>query len=509
MAAANCKAGDTTVAPALGGEIDTPFGVAADAAGNVYVADQSNHRIQKFDSSGNFLRAWGEEVVSAGPGNTGAPDDFEICVAPADACKAGTNGTGLAEGGEMQFPSGVAVDGAGDVYVSDQSNNRIQKFDSSGNFLRAWGEDVVSAGQHDTGTGFEICVNPAGSAPDDVCKIGATAGTALGGEMTNPIAVAADAAGDVYVSDTTNHRIQKFDTSGNFLRAWGEDVVLSGEHDTAGDGFEICVNAAGSIPDDVCKTAVTGAPALGGEMIAPRGVATDVAGDVYVGDSTNDRIQKFDAFGNFQRAWGADVVLSGEHNSGGVGLEICVNPAGSAPDDVCKAGFTSAPHLGGEMDSPYGVATDPAGSVYVGDSLHHRIQKFDPSGNFLRAWGEDVVSSGEHDTGVGFETCVNAAGSDPDDVCKIGTIVGTALGGELRFPQGVGTDSAGNLYVADQGNNRVQKFADPTLGGGGGGATTATPQPTGQRARALKKCKKKKSAKARKKCKKKANRLPL
>jgi hypothetical protein len=166
-----------------------PTGVAIDAAGTVYVADNNNHRIQKFDSSGAFLRTWGKDVDQTG--GTG----FEVCTAAA-SCKAGDSG-GL--GGEMFFPTGIATDAAGNVYVSDLSNDRIQKFGSSGSFQRAWGKDVVSG---NTETEFEVCTAAAS------CKAG-VAGE-RGGELDGPGGIGTDAAGAVYVADLHNQRIQKF-----------------------------------------------------------------------------------------------------------------------------------------------------------------------------------------------------------------------------------------------------------------------------------------------------------
>lgn len=152
--------------------------------------------------------------------------------------------------------------------------------------------------------------------------------------------------------------------------------------------------------------------------------------------------------------------LQGPGNTG-TGFEICVAASG----DICKIGDNTT-KLGGELDGPTGVAIDPAGNVIVADTSNHRIQKFDPAGNFLRAWGKDVVSSGPgNSAGGGFEICVPANG----DACTIGATT-TALGGEMSTPSQVASDPAGNLYVADLDNHRVQRFADPPPPGGGGGA---------------------------------------
>ncbi|MDP6314547.1 MAG: hypothetical protein QGF76_09755, partial [Arenicellales bacterium] len=96
------------------GQFYHPYGIAFDGSGNVYVADTYNHRVQVFDSSGNFLRKWG----SRGSAN-----------------------------GQFRYPPGIAVDGSGNVYVADTYNHRVQVFDSSGNFLRKWGSYGSGNGQ--------------------------------------------------------------------------------------------------------------------------------------------------------------------------------------------------------------------------------------------------------------------------------------------------------------------------------------------------------------------------
>lgn len=226
---------------------DSPFGVAVDGSGNVYVADGSNNRIQKFDAGGRFLMAWGSE----GPGN-----------------------------GQFQYPAGLALDTAGNVYVADYDNHRIQKFDANGTFLLAWGSD---------GSG--------------------------GGRFEYPSGVAVDAAGNVYVADFWGDSVEKFDATGKFLARWGSSGKTNGQ-------FSI-----------------------------PMGLAVDRSGNVYVADSNNNRVQKFDAAGRFLLALGT---------------------AGSG---------------NGQLRRPFGVAVDQDGLVYVVEAGGTRMQKFDASGQFLLAFG--------------------------------------------------------------------------------------------------------------------------
>src|SRR6266404_1231385 len=182
------------------GELISPWGVATDGSGNVYVADTGNSRIQKFDATGTFLAAWGSSsptgVATDGSGNIYVADGSNNRIQKFDATGNlltawGTYGSG---NGQFYSPAGVATDASGNVYVVDTGNYRIQKFDATGTFLSRWG--TYGSGN---------------------------------GQFIDPIGVATDRGGNVYVTDGNygnnhtqgNNRIQKFDATGTFLTAWG------------------------------------------------------------------------------------------------------------------------------------------------------------------------------------------------------------------------------------------------------------------------------------------------
>ena len=263
--------------------------MAVDAGGNVYVADHFNYRIQKFSSAGSFLLAWGWDV------KVGGVTGFETC-GPLDTCKAGTAGAG---NGQFNGPFGIAVDLEGNLYVADQYNSRIQKFTTAGVYVTKWGG--FGNGQ---------------------------------GQFNNPYDVTVDAVGNVFVADSSNHRIQKFNSTGSFLLAWGWDVKVGGV-----TGFETCG------PLDTCKAGTAGAGI--GQLNTPAGVTVDGAGNVYIADTENHRIQKFDSNGVFLDQWGS--LGSGN----------------------------------GQFNRPFQTVVDYAGNVYVIDHYNHRMQKFNGDGDYL------------------------------------------------------------------------------------------------------------------------------
>jgi DNA-binding beta-propeller fold protein YncE len=213
-----------------------------------------------------------------------------------------------------------------------------------------------------------------------------------------------------------------------------------------------------------------------GEFNAPRGVALDSSsgssrGDVYVDDTFNQRIEKFDAVGRFVLMFGREVneteherpLASGETAQEKEAKEdVCTAASG----DVCKAGLEGSG--GGQFFYPLGVAVDPSsGDVYVSDFINSRIEKFGPAGEFLLTFGKEV------DATTSGNICTAASG----DTCQAGK-EGVEEGEFEWAPAGtfiaVGTD--GTVYVGD--TDRIQEFQNDGSEHGqialpGAGQTTA------------------------------------
>jgi len=217
------------------------------------------------------------------------------------------------------------------------------------------------------------------------------------GELSFPFGLAVDSWGYIYVADTFNNRVQKFDSLGNFITKWGEF-------------------GAGN-----------------GQFIGPNCAAVDSSGNVYVSD-LSDRIQKFDSSGNYLKQWGESGTGNGQFSSiGCMAVDASGNfyVADSGNNRIQKfdssGGYLSKwGELGagnGKFSGPYGVAVDSSGNVYVADTMNERVQKFDSSGGYLSKWGESGTGNSQ-----------------------------------FSFPYGVAVDSSGNVYVADTVNSRMQKF---------------------------------------------------
>ncbi len=270
---------------------------------------------------------------------------------------------------------------------------------SAGAFIKAYGWGV-SDGQ----ARFETCTS--------TCQ-GGIAGSGAG-QLENYTSVATDSSGEVFVADEYFSRIDEFSAAGAFIKAYGWGVADGASQ------FETCTTT--------CHAGIGGTGA--GQFTDLTGVATDLSGDVYVADveAGSSRIDEFSAAGAFIKAYGWGVA------DGASRFETCTT--------TCQAGIGGSG--AGQLGTPKGVATDSSGDVYVADEGNQRIDEFSAAGAFIKAYGWGVADGASQ-----FETCTTT--------CQAGIEGGAA--GQLFIPWDVATDSSGDVYVDDLGNERIDEFS--------------------------------------------------
>jgi tripartite motif-containing protein 71 len=236
------------------------------------------------------------------------------------------------------------------------------------------------------------------------------------GEFRAPYGIGTDAGGNLYVLEQDMHRVQKLDPNGAFISKWG--------HDGSGAG----------------------------ELYFPYDIAVDAAHDaVYVADNENARIEKFDTSGNFISAWGWGV------DDGSAAYQVCTQS--------CQAG-TTGPGAG-QLNDPRGIATDGS-HVYVADRANKRIQKFDLAGNLAGQWTTPGQQTPERLAVAGGKVYVSTfsnviwrfdTSGTPDPTWDGDGVSGSSGtgAGQFDYPEGIAIDGTG-VYVADSGNNRIQKL---------------------------------------------------
>jgi len=258
---------------------------------------------------------------------------------------------------------------------------------------------------------FQICTKY-----DAACYQG-IAGSS-NGKLDHPRGIAVDSKNYIYVADTNNHRIQRFNSDGKFITKWGKFGDANGEFSNpsgiAVDSKDYIYVAGGYriqrfTASGTFLTKWGSGGFFEGEFNNPLGIAVDSKDYIYVADANNHRIQKFNPNGDFIAMWGFGVK-AGEPPA----FQICYNN--------CKAGISGSSD--GQFNYPWRIAVDSKDYIYVADTSNQRIQRFTSSGTFLTKWG----------------------------------VVGTSKG-EFNNPSGIAVDSADSIYVADTNNNRLQKFS--------------------------------------------------
>ncbi len=399
--------------PAIQAQLSSPQDVAVDAAGNLYIADTlASGRIQKVDTHGIITTVAGTGAL-AGSAVNGKPS--------AQA--------------HFSRPTGLAVDGAGNLYVADAAVNYVYRIDSKGIITVAAGNGTITFAPNGT---------PAASA--GICPQGS---------------LGTDTAGNLYIPDTLTNSIRKVDAQGILTTVAGSpgsfgfggdgglatSAILSSPQDAAPDAGGVLwiadssnfrvrkVDGTGVITTVAGVSgwsyAGDGGPASSAMLSAVSGVALDSTGNVFIADTSNARIRKVSPAGIITTVAGNGII--GNSGNGG--------PATSA-----------------SLFAPSSVAVDPSGNVYFGDL--GQVRKTEASGTI----GPGLTTAAGRTPAVATDGAGNLYVSDGDLVRKIdayGTatvVAGTAA--QLSNPTGMALDSNGNLYIADQGNARI-RMVDP------------------------------------------------
>jgi sugar lactone lactonase YvrE len=420
------------------GGLYVPSGLTLDSSGNLYVANTNNVRINKYDSSGTS-QGWIGRIWSSPTG--GAAGCSGASGITPGWCTGGFAQGGSADG-NLLLPMDVALDSIGNLYVVDKSNARISKYNSLGVFQGWIGKIATSP------TGGAASCNGAsvGTFTPGWCTGGTSASGTGDGMLSNPLKIALDSSNNIYVVDTGNHRINKYNSSGVF-QGWIGKIATSPTGGAAG-----CNGASvGTFTPGWCTGGTSAAGTGNGMMSTPKGVYLDSSGNLYVSDSDNSRINKYNSVGAFQ-GWIGNIATSPSGGAAGCNGAS----AGTFTPGWCTGGTAGSGTGDGMFATPEGITLDANGNFYVADSGNHRINKYNSLGAFLGWIGKIATSPTGGATG-----CKNAAaGTVTPGWCKGGTSTSGTADGMMSGPTAVALDKSGNLYVADSSNHRILRYSN-------------------------------------------------
>ncbi|MCK9368400.1 hypothetical protein M0R04_00260 [Candidatus Dojkabacteria bacterium] len=414
-----------TIIPSSYENVGTPKGLVVLPNGNIWYADDLNNRIIMINQTGEILRTVGR--------------------------------LGSAEGEFEATPTAITVDDEGYLYVLEWENCKVDKLDSNGGFVMSWGDcdvanyNFVEANSiHYDAFSDSIFIIDKRSTNTPVLKFSkygefiskfGTTGTG-NGQFDEPFGVTTDSAGKIYVTDSgDNQRVQVFDHDYHFLFKFGStspgdyffnaisgiEVLTNGDIVVASqNNYELKVFSS----TGVYKSTIGELGEETGQFHSPAYLSIDSTDNIYVSDWGLKRIQKFTSTGVFEWAFG--------NNS-------------TEPD---------------HFSTPTAVAYDSEGNLYVLDNGYHngRIQKFTNGGTYISTletgeipWGSWEMSIDATDRiFVSHDYAVTAYDLTGATLFTIGE--GGTGDGQFNIARGIGFDTDGNIYVADNGNDRIQVF---------------------------------------------------
>lgn len=490
--------------PATSAELNGPMGVAVDSSGNLFIADTSNQRVRE------VVAATGKIQTVAGNGTAGPGGDG-----------------GLATNAQLDNPTGLAIDSSGNLFIADAGNERIRKVTAgkiqtvAGNGIQGFSGDGGPATSAELGFALSVAVDGSGnlfitdianqrirevaSATGIIQTVagGGTAGLGDGGPATSatlnyPLGAAVDGSGNVFIADGLNYRVREVSAStgiiqtvagnGSYYGFTGDGYPATGAElnnptyltvDNSGNLFiddQIDNRVRGVTSDGIIRTVAgngnpgfsgDGGPAAGAELCAPQSVAADSAGNLFIADGCNYRVREVVA---------ATGIIQTVAGNGTYGFSGDGGPATDA-----------------ELSRVYGVAVDQVGNLFILDDSRVRkvaaasgiIQTITSAGGGGNGDGLAVDGSGKVFVTVGYPDCdvlevIAATGvvqvvAGTNGVCGYSGDGGPATMAQLHNPFGVAVDGSGNIFIGDSGNARVREVVAATgiiqtaAGNGGGG----------------------------------------
>jgi tripartite motif-containing protein 71 len=515
----------------LGGQFNGPQGIAVDSTGNIYVADTNNNRIEKFSATGTFVCEWGAagtangdmtfptDVQIDGSGNVYVADtsNNRIDVFNSNGVFEGTWGTGPGTGpGQFDRPTALVLDGS-TLFVSDSDNSRIEKWTvtaSGGTVSATFVSDLATAPAVSDPTG--LAVDGSGNlwvanvGTDTVTEFSEATGaleTTIGSFGAGPGQFAFNSiydlregltitGGHLFVCDPGNNRVEEFTTTGTFVSQFGglPAGTLALPSGITQRGTTLYV--ADSNNHQVQEFSTTGTPGIrfgtlgtaAGQFQYPDGIAVDGSGNAYVADALNNNVQKWNAStGTYEGlTFGSEGSANGQlFHPHGVAVDSSGNvyvadTGNNRVEEFTPTGAYTATFGTGAapaaLNAPEGAAVDSSGDVYVADTGNNRIVEFSPSGTLLAAMGavDNQIGTGNGQfynpggVAVGGNGNIYVADSLNARIQEVNPGLTTVLAvlapgfgplvGQVNNPAAVVADSSGTLYVADTYNSRVETW---------------------------------------------------
>ncbi|MGP0075647.1 MAG: IPT/TIG domain-containing protein [Bryobacteraceae bacterium] len=507
--------------PASAAQLNQPYGLAVDSAGNLYIADLGNARVREVTVNGMIQTVAGGGALAAASAGQG----------------------GSATIAQLAYPRNVAIDNQGSLYISDFGANQVYRVATNGTLSLVAG----------TGT--------AGFSGDGT--------SALMAQLNAPAGLAVDVTGAVYIADSGNNRVRKvyngviidvFDTpaptgvavdsSGMLYVAAGgylgsviqqipgvtsaRDVTVdsSGNIYSTSGGFVLEIPASSGTVTTIAGSGNSpyfggdGGPATSAQMYSPSGIVVDSSGNWYIADTSNNRIRMVTSAGVISTIAGTGAAGSSGDSGPAAAAELN-SPHGIAIDSsnnlyiadsgnnevrkITPAGTITT--IAGQLNNPVSVAVDAQGSIYIADSGNNRIAQVmssgtastfakisgvlavavDASGNVVAADASQVWSVSENGSATSLITGLTSASglafasdgtliiadTGANIIRQLSTsgvltaIAGTGAAGflgdgglslaaELNAPAGIAIGANGMLLLADSGNNRIRSLTPAT-----------------------------------------------